>query len=131
MVFSSSGNNLLGKWARHEKRGGKAYVPPVGWVGFGLNVLSKYDNGNNDWLGCKNKSGEYAIGYIGINNSYNDKDQMIEDISSLSQDMEAINNKMYIQDDNLRYRNDKKVFGVTNIYAKLRIKPKTIYSKGL
>ena len=111
-ILDKKGNRFKG-WGVNQKRGGEKYIPPInGWYGIGLKVMNKYDNGNNDWLGCNNKSGEYAIGYIGINNSYNDKDQMIEDISSLSQDMEAINNKMYIQDDNLRYRNDKKVFGV-------------------
>ena len=28
----------------------RTYNPPDGWIGFGLNVINKYDNRNNDWL---------------------------------------------------------------------------------
>jgi hypothetical protein len=64
-LLSGYGNNILGKWAHGERRGGKAYNPPVGWVGYGLNVLSKYDNGNNDWLACNGRDGEWCIAYHG------------------------------------------------------------------
>ena len=47
-LLSGFGNNIEGKWAHGENRGGRPYNPPDGWIGYGLNVLSKYDNGNND-----------------------------------------------------------------------------------
>ena len=110
-ILDKKGNRYKG-WGVNEKRGGEKYIPPInGWYGIGLKVMNKYDNGNNDWLGYRNKKGEYAVGYIGINNSYNDKEKMIEDISSLSQSMNSINNKMYIQEENIRYNMRKKIMG--------------------
>ena len=49
------------------KRGGYPYNPPLkGWKGFGLNVMDKYDNQNNDWLGCDGNKNEWAVAYHGI-----------------------------------------------------------------
>ena len=59
------GNNITGDWAQGEKRGGRNYNPPNGWIGYGLNVLNKYDNGNNDWLACNGRPGEWCVAYHG------------------------------------------------------------------
>jgi hypothetical protein len=64
-LLSGFGNNLEGKWAHGENRGGRQYNPPDGWIGYGLNVLNKYDNGNNDWLACNGRPGEWCIAYHG------------------------------------------------------------------
>ena len=64
-LLSGLGNNLLGEWAQGERRGGRQYNPPNGWIGYGLNVLNKYDNGNNDWLACNGRPGEWCIAYHG------------------------------------------------------------------
>ena len=64
-LFCGSGHNLEGKWAHGENRGGRPYTPPDGWIGFGLNVLNKYDNGNNDWLACDGRPGEWCVAYHG------------------------------------------------------------------
>jgi hypothetical protein len=64
-LLSGLGNNLTGDWAHGENRGGRPYNPPVGWIGYGLNVLSKYDNGNNDWLACNGRPGEWCVAYHG------------------------------------------------------------------
>jgi len=110
-ILDKKGNRYKG-WGVNKKRGGEKYIPPInGWYGIGLKVLNKYDNGNNDWIDHRNKSGEYAVAYIGINNSFNDKDQIIEGISNLSQDMNSINNKLYIQDENIRFDTVKKIIG--------------------
>ena len=75
-------------------------------------MKDKSDNGNNDWLGYKNKSGEYAVAYIGINNKLNDKEQMIEDLGNISQNIDMIKNKLYRTDINLRKNNiGKKIIG--------------------
>ena len=66
--MSGLGNNLLGEWAQGENRGGRPYKPPNGWIGYGLNVLNKYDNGNNDWLACNGRQGEWCIAYHGACN---------------------------------------------------------------
>ena len=67
-LLSGLGNNLLGEWAQGENRGGRQYRPPNGWIGYGLNVLNKYDNGNNDWLACNGRQGEWCIAYHGACN---------------------------------------------------------------
>ncbi len=64
-LFDGNGHNLTGKWAQGEKRGGYDYIPPNGWIGFGLKVIGKYDNGNNDWLACNGREGEWPIAYHG------------------------------------------------------------------
>ena len=64
-LFCGMGNQLEGKWAHGENRGGKPYNPPDGWIGFGLNVINKYDNGNNDWLACDGRPGEWYVAYHG------------------------------------------------------------------
>ncbi len=42
------------------------YQPPNTWYRIGLNVLGKYDNGNNDWLSMNNIPGEWYVAYHGI-----------------------------------------------------------------
>jgi hypothetical protein len=54
----NSNNNLI--------RGTEKYDPPYGWIGVGLNVLGKYDHGNDEWLTNNSKSSEWAIAYHGI-----------------------------------------------------------------
>ncbi len=43
--------------------------------------------GDNEWLDCRNKKGEYSIVYLGINNSFNNQNKMIEDLSDFSQNL--------------------------------------------
>lgn len=58
-MFDPRYNNNDKGWAKKgEKRGGRDYDPPIGWVGYGLNVINKYDN-NNIWLGMSNIEGEW------------------------------------------------------------------------
>ena len=47
-----------------NKRGSEKYDPPYGWLGIGLNVINKYDNGDNIWLNKDNDS--WAIAYYGF-----------------------------------------------------------------
>ena len=65
-ILDNKGNKEF-KWSKGEKRGGFDYIPPPkGWKGFGINVLNKYDNGNNDWLSKDGNKNEWAIAYHGI-----------------------------------------------------------------
>ena len=81
-LFSGSGHKLDGKWAHGESRGGRPYNPPDGWIGFGLNVLNKYDNGNNDWLACDGRPGEWCIAFHGacVRNTSDQIKQIIKPI---------------------------------------------------
>ena len=101
-ILDKKGNRNKG-WGINETRGGEKYLPPInGWFGIGLRVTNKYDNGNNAWLDYKNKSGEYSIGYIGINNLNNDEEKIIEDMVSLSLNVESLRSKLYVEDENIR-----------------------------
>ena len=74
VMFDQDGDNF-GNWGIDEKRGGKDYIPPIGWMGYGLRVLDRYDNGNNDWIDYNNNPDEWAVAYhgmgIGINGDIN------------------------------------------------------------
>ncbi len=59
------GNNKDGGWAeKGEKRGGEEYIPPTGWIGYGLKVMDVYEN--NTWLGMNNCEGEWCVAYHGV-----------------------------------------------------------------
>ena len=59
------GNNKDGGWAGiGEKRGGEEYIPPIGWIGYGLKVIDYYID--NTWLGKSNCQGEWCVAYIGV-----------------------------------------------------------------
>ena len=64
-MLDSRGNRESG-WGENEKRGGFNYYPPKGWKGFGLKVLGKYDDGNDDWITYNGNPNEWAIAYHGI-----------------------------------------------------------------
>ncbi len=42
--LNPNGNRIDG-WGVGEKRGGRDYDPSIGWIGIGLKVCGKYDNG--------------------------------------------------------------------------------------
>jgi len=64
-MLDAKGNRNTG-WGIGEKRGGYEYRPPLGWIGYGLNVIGNYDNGNNDWLDYNNNQNEWAVAYHGV-----------------------------------------------------------------
>ena len=96
-----------GYWGKNEKRGGEDYIPPEeGWIGIGLNVLGKYDNGNNIWLDYKNQNGEFAIAYLGLNNYLKDKQDIISGLNDLSQTIYNLqNDKIYKNEEDIRNNN--------------------------
>ena len=64
-MLDPKGNRISG-WGKGEYSGGFLYEPPEGWMGFGLNVIGKYDNGNDDWLAHDGNKNEWAIAYHGV-----------------------------------------------------------------
>ena len=65
-MLDSRGNNQDGGWGYNEIRGGAPYYPPNGWVGYGLRVADRYDNGDNSWLDYNHSQGEWSVAYHGI-----------------------------------------------------------------
>ena len=63
--FDYRGNKIEG-WGMSQRRGNYKYDAPIGWIGIGLNVFDKYDNGDNLWIGNNNSKGEWAVAYHGI-----------------------------------------------------------------
>ena len=98
-IFNSLGDRYDG-WGKNEIRGGENYIPPEeGWIGIGLNVKGKYDNGNDSWLNYKNQEGEFSIAYLGLNNFLNNN----INTNDLSQDLfKVIKNKLYRDQKNLK-----------------------------
>ena len=95
-------------WGENEKRGGEKYIPPLKkWKGFGINVINKYDNGNNIWLDYHNKDGEYSIAYLGISNLKNE----IENLVYFDEDPQSVekifNDKLLENEIDLRNENSK------------------------
>ena len=77
-MLDARGNNADGGWGIGEKRGGEEYIPPEGWIGYGLKVLDKYDlekeGKQNDWLAYDNREGEWCIAYHGVGSEYSSKE---------------------------------------------------------
>ena len=76
--LDSRGNRY--DWGENEKRGNMPYDPPKGWIGIGLNVLDKYDNGDNTWIGMENIKGEWCVAYHGVGQS--EEPNKVKDIVS-------------------------------------------------
>ena len=76
-MLDPRGNNADGGWGKGEKRGGEDYIPPEGWIGYGLKVLDKYDlekiGKQNDWISYDNREGEWCVAYHGVGNLYSSK----------------------------------------------------------
>ena len=65
--FEREFNRDINDWDKNNlRKGGEKYTPPIGWKGFALKVLNKFDNSDNSWLGNEGKDGEWAIAFHGI-----------------------------------------------------------------
>ncbi|ELP88811.1 hypothetical protein EIN_103140 [Entamoeba invadens IP1] len=60
------------KAGRTYKRGGMVYKRPCGYMRYALNVIGKFDNGNDTWLGSSNSPGEWAVSYHGTDPKFAD-----------------------------------------------------------
>ena len=72
-----------------QRRGGEEYLSPSSWTAYRINVIGKYDFGNNNWLGNKNGKGEFAVAYYGINNLFNQNKNMVHNLLSLMGNQES------------------------------------------
>ena len=111
-LLSGLGNNLLGQWAQGENRGGRPYKPPNGWIGYGLNVLNKYDNGNNDWLACNGRPGEWCIAYHGACNGQSSDNVKIGIKSILETNLRPGGGQAYQSHDDANHPGQKVGVGV-------------------
>jgi len=82
-------DNKKNKWAIGEKRGGEDYMPPLGWIKYGINIDHHFNDRSPDWINHSHKKGEWAVAYCGIGITENLK-------------------QIYENDDDIRHR-DKNV----------------------
>ena len=111
--LDNKGNKKF-KWSKGEKRGGFDYIPPPkGWKGFGINVLNKYDNGNNDWLSKDGNKNEWAIAYHGIGIKMGTK-FTLEKVTNciLKEGFKAGHGQAYAEDEDERHPGNKVGVGV-------------------
>ena len=112
-ILDNKGNKEF-KWSKGEKRGGFDYIPPPkGWKGFGINVLNKYDNGNNDWLSKDGNKNEWAIAYHGIGIKMGSK-FTLEKVTNciLKEGFKAGHGQAYAEDEDERHPGNKVGVGV-------------------
>jgi hypothetical protein len=48
---------------KRGKKRGEEYIPPTGWIGYGLKVMGVYKD--DVWLGMNNNKGEWCVAYHG------------------------------------------------------------------
>ena len=98
ILDSRANNNKV--WGVNEIRGGKPYYPPHGWVGYGLRVADRFDNGDNSWLDYNHSKGEWSVAYIGIgedlgqNKLMNNKNKN-DSSESIRKDFKNFNDKFH------------------------------------
>ena len=111
-MFDSQGNNRDGGWAINEKRGGEPYLPPEGWIRYGLNVLGKYDNGNNNWLSHDNRKGEWCVAYHGV--AQRQSSDNVKKVVGLiaNSNLKKGEGQSYADDDDYRHKGEKVKEGV-------------------
>ena len=64
--FDNRGNFLNPNLRKNKFRGKELYYPPYNWMGIGLNILGRFDDGNDNWIEDISKESEWAIAYRGI-----------------------------------------------------------------
>ena len=84
----------------NQRRGGEEYIPPSSWTAYGINILGKYDFGNNRWLSNNNGKGEFAVAYYGINNLFKHNFNMVRSLFSIMGNQES--GKTFINSNNIR-----------------------------
>ena len=107
-MLDSTWNNIDGGWGINEKRGGKPYYPPLGWIGYGLNVLDKFDYGDNTWLDCINRKGEWTVAYHGVGNKLS-KSQIFKAVNSIVKNNLKSGDGQYYKDSNDIFHKGEKV----------------------
>jgi hypothetical protein len=73
-MFDNKYNITNGEWSINKKSGPPEqlidYNPPIGYIGYGLNIQKLYGDTNNKWLGMDNSQGEWNIAYHGTSYKY-------------------------------------------------------------
>ena len=82
-IFEPKYNKFYNFTKNNLTRGGEEYLQPLSWAAYGINILGKYDFGNDIWLGNNNNIGEFAVAYYGINNLFNQNFNKVQNLICL------------------------------------------------
>ena len=127
--FDNTGNLLVPNTRQNRFRGKEIYDPPYNWLGLGLSVLGKFDDGNDDWLEDISDKSEWAIAYRGISSKKQEhiKDMLKHFIEERNLEIARINFK----DKFGKKLNDKRHWGTieSGIYMTPYIKIAEKYTK--
>jgi len=83
-MLDSRGDNSDGGWGLNETRGNHDYFPPIGWNGYGLRVLDRFDKGDNRWIDYQNLEGEWAVAYHGVGSMLGRKTQLLNAVNNIA-----------------------------------------------
>ena len=59
-------DNKYNNWNWNQKRGGEVYIPPDGWIKYGIKVDHNFNDRSNDWISHHHKRGEWSVAYCCI-----------------------------------------------------------------
>ena len=90
--FDYRGNLINQNLKNNIIRGKEIYFPPYGWYCLGLNVIGKYDNGDDKWINDNTEKSEWAIAYHGINSK--EVEKILNKIILDNGISEAVNERM-------------------------------------
>ena len=72
-------------------------------MGYGLRVLDRYDNGNNDWIDYNNNPDEWAVAYhgmgIGINGDINNNNLKYKKSKDIYHEGQKVEEGIYMTQD--------------------------------
>ena len=93
-MLNPSQDNKTNRWKEGEKRGGEKYLPPIGWINYGINISHNFNDSNDHWISSERKKAEWCVAYCGI--------------TGITKKMEQI----YENEDDIRHKGKKVGVGV-------------------
>ena len=107
-LIDYKGNFINPNKSLNNTRGTEIYDAPYGWFGVGLNVIGKFDDGNDDWINDNTKDAKWAIAYHGVGGNLPSEQlkAIINNIIS-REGLKAGNNQLKAENDDKRHPNKK------------------------
>ena len=94
-LLDHKGDNKNQGWGYNETRGGRPYIPPKGWIGYGLKVWSKYDKGDNTWIAHSGAQGEWCVAYHGASQKLNQNYQQMRNVDDANHPGQKVGEGVY------------------------------------
>ena len=94
-LLDHRGDNKNQGWGYNEKRGGRPYIPPKGWIGYGLKVWGKYDKGDNNWIGHTGVAGEWCVAYHGASQKLNQNYKQMRNVDDANHPGQKVGEGVY------------------------------------